>query len=97
MKETLKYKYVMFPQINDREKKNPMGTIARKYILPVILIFLRPSISVVVLARIWVIIVPEVRCQHVRKIGKGKFSVLGSRMYLLKRIRPELNPIHTIT
>lgn len=69
MKETLRYKYVRFPQIKLMEKKTPIGTIARRYILPVILTLWRPSRRVVVRDMICVTIVEKIRCHAVRRIG----------------------------
>lgn len=34
MKETLRYIYVRLPQIRDKEKKTPMGTMALRYTRP---------------------------------------------------------------
>lgn len=59
----------MLPQISDKLKKAPIGTIARRYIFPVILTVLRPSSSVVVLDIICVIMVAKVKCQHVSVTG----------------------------
>ena len=56
----------MLPQIKDRLKNAPIGTIARRYILPVILTVFRPSRSFVVRARSWVIRVAKSRCHVVR-------------------------------
>ena len=69
MKATLKYKYVKLPQIKLKLKKTPIGTIARRYTLPVIFTVFRPSRSVVVRAKICVIIVAKVRCHAVRRMG----------------------------
>lgn len=50
--DTLKYRYVRFPQINDKLNIKPIGTIARRYILPVIGTFFREFSTVVKRARI---------------------------------------------
>lgn len=69
MKATLKYKYVRLPHIRDKLKAAPIGTMARRYTLPVIFIVLRPSSSLVVRAMIWVISVAKARCPVVRRIA----------------------------
>lgn len=69
MNATLRYRYVRLPQINDKLKKAPMGTIARRYTLPVIFTVFRPSSSFVVRDMIWVMTVAKVRCQHVSVIA----------------------------
>ena len=69
MKATLRYRYVRLPHINDPLNAAPMGTIARRYRRPVILMFLRPSSIVVVRAMIWVMIVAKSKCHVVRMIG----------------------------
>lgn len=69
MNETLRYKYVKFPQIKLKLKKTPMGTMALKYTFPVILTFFRPSRSVVVRAMICVMTVAKTKCHAVRRIG----------------------------
>ena len=56
----------MLPQIKDRLKNAPIGTIARRYIRPVILTVFRPSRSFVVRASNWVIRVAKNRCHVVR-------------------------------
>ena len=94
MNETLRYRYVMFPHINDKLKKSPIGSIARRYTLPVILTVFRPLRSVVVRARICVMRVAKTRCHVVRMTGKA--NSMSSRIFLLKKIRPELSPIHVL-
>ena len=69
MKETLKYKYVRFPQIRLKLKNSPIGTMALRYTFPVIAIFFRPSSRVVVRARSWVIMVAKTRCHAVKRMG----------------------------
>jgi hypothetical protein len=69
MNETLRYKYVKFPQIKLKLKNKPIGKIARRYTGPVILTALRPSSSFVVRARIWVMAVAKTRCHVVRSTG----------------------------
>jgi hypothetical protein len=69
MNETLRYKYVKFPQIRLKLKNSPMGTIALRYTFPVIAIFFRPSSRVVVRANICVMMVAKTRCHAVRRIG----------------------------
>ena len=69
MNETLKYRYVKFPQIKLKLKNTPMGTIALKYTFPVMATFFRPSRRVVVRARICVIMVAKTRCHAVRRMG----------------------------
>jgi len=69
MNETLRYKYVKFPQIKLKLNAAPIGTIARRYTRPVILTFFRSSKIVVKRAIIWVIIVANTRCHDVRMMG----------------------------
>jgi hypothetical protein len=69
MNETLRYRYVRLPQIKLKLKKSPMGTIALRYIFPVILTFFLPSRRVVVRAMICVMMVAKMRCHAVRRIG----------------------------
>jgi len=69
MKATLKYKYVRLPHIRLKLKNKPIGTIARRYTLPVIFTVFRPSRRVVVRARIWVMSVANARCHVVRMIA----------------------------
>jgi hypothetical protein len=71
MNATLRYMYAWFPHIKLRLKKNPIGTIARTYTLPVILTVFRASSSVVVRARTWVAMVAKTKCHVVRKIGNA--------------------------
>ena len=69
MNETLKYKYVKFPQIKLRLNAAPIGTMARRYTLPVIFTFFRSSKIVVKRAMSWVIIVANTRWTEVRIMG----------------------------
>jgi hypothetical protein len=69
MNETLRYKYVKFPQIKLRLKNNPIGTIALRYTLPVIFTVFLPSRSVVVRAIICVMMVANTKCHDVRRMG----------------------------
>lgn len=69
MKETLRYKYVTFPQIKLKLKNTPIGTIARRYIRPVIGTFLLESRVWVKRAMIWVMRVAKARCHVVRTIA----------------------------
>lgn len=69
MNETLKYKYVKFPQIKLKLKNNPIGTIALRYTFPVMATFFRPSRRVVVRAKSCVMIVAKIRCHAVRRMG----------------------------
>lgn len=92
MNDTLKYRYVKFPQINDRLNIKPIGTIARRYILPVIGTFFRESRTVVKRARICVMSVAKARCHVVSTIGKRKPAV--SRIHLLKMMIEEEREIH---
>ncbi len=69
MNETLNYKYVKFPQIKLKLKNTPIGTMARRYTLPVILTVFRPSKSVVVRAMTCVMTVAKIKCHAVRRMG----------------------------
>lgn len=55
--------------MSDRENMTPIGTMARKYTLPVIGTFFLESKTVVNLARPWVMMVAKVKCHVVRTIG----------------------------
>jgi hypothetical protein len=76
MKETLRYRYVKFPQIKLKLKKNPIGTIALRYTRPVILTVFRPSRRFVVRAKIWVIKLANAKCHAVKKTGKSVGQLL---------------------
>lgn len=65
----------------------PIGTIARKYTLPVILTVFRPSRRVLVLERIWVNIVANMRCQHVNRTAVRDVCQLS--MSILKKKKSE--------
>lgn len=69
MNETLRYKYVKLPQIKLREKKIPIGTIARRYTRPVIFTVFLPSRRVVVRAMTCVMNVANTKCHDVRRMG----------------------------
>ena len=69
MKDTLRYKYVKFPQIKLKLKNKPIGTMALRYTRPVIGTFFRPSSSFVVRAMICVQIVANTRCHAVSRMG----------------------------
>lgn len=75
MKATLKYRYVILPHIKLKLKNRPIGTMARRNTLPVIFTVFRPSSSVVVRARIWVISVAKARCHVVRIIATVAIDV----------------------
>lgn len=91
MNDTLKYRYVRFPQIKDKLNIKPIGTMARRYILPVMGTFLRESSTVVKRARIWVISVAKAKCHVVSTMGKRKPAV--SRIHLLKMIMDDESEI----
>lgn len=78
MKETLRYRYVRFPQIRLRLKNSPIGTIALKYTLPVILTVFRPSRSFVVRAMTCVMNVANIKCHAVRRMGYSDLKSAGS-------------------
>lgn len=59
------------PQIRDREKKRPIGTMALRYTRPVMGTFFRESRTLVKRAMIWVMMVAKRRCHVVRKMGKS--------------------------
>lgn len=61
----------MLPQIRESEKNKPIGTMALRYILPVIGTFFLESSVVVKRAMIWVIRVANPKCHVVRKIARG--------------------------
>jgi len=94
MNETLKYRYVKFPQIKLRLKNTPMGTIARRYTRPVILTVFLPSKRVVVRAMIWVMMVAKIRCHDVRRIGYLNPRV--DKIHLLKRMTLDDKLIQTL-
>lgn len=62
--------------MSDRENMTPMGTIARKYTLPVMGTFLRESRTLVKRARPWVIRVAKPRCHVVRTMAMTVVSFL---------------------
>jgi hypothetical protein len=112
MNDTLKYKYVKFPQIRLKLKNTPIGTMARRYTRPVILTVLRPSRRVVVRAITCVMTVAKTRCHAVRRIGYSKVEVSGrneayrarddvlkwrvDKIHLLNRMTLELSEIQTL-
>jgi len=55
--------------MRERLKNAPIGTMARRYVLPSILTVLRPSRRVVVRARTCVAIVANNKCHVVKKMG----------------------------
>lgn len=71
MKATLRYRYAWLPQIKLKLKKRPIGTIARRYTLPVMGTFFLESRMVVKRARIWVMMVAKTKCHVVRKMGNS--------------------------
>jgi len=95
MNETLRYRYVKFPQIKLKLKNNPIGTIALRYTFTVIATFFRPSSRVVVRASSCVMMVAKVRCHAVRRTGYWNLNV--DKIHLLKRITLELRDIQIIT
>jgi hypothetical protein len=62
--------------MSDRENMTPIGTIARKYTLPVMGTFLRESRTLVKRARPWVIRVAKPRCHVVRTMAVAVVSFL---------------------
>jgi len=69
MNETLKYKYVRFPQIKLKLNAAPIGTIALIYIRPFIFCAFRESRIVVNRAIICVMKVAKIICHAVRSTG----------------------------
>jgi len=81
--------------MRDRQKKKPIGQMARTYVLPSILTVFRPSRRDVVLASICVMIVAKTRCHVVKKMGNRNPAV--SRTHLLNRITEPLKKIQIPT
>ena len=75
----------MLPQIKDRLNNAPIGTIARRYIRPVILTVFLPSRSFVVRASTWVMRVANSRCHVVSttaaEIHSKLYSHIGAEMH----------------
>jgi hypothetical protein len=67
---------VTLPQMSDRENMTPIGTMARRYTLPVMGTFLRESRTVVKRARPWVIRVAKPRCHVVRTMAVERTLVI---------------------
>ena len=83
------------PQTRDREKSNPMGKIARKYVRFVMGTECLESRHPVQRAMNCVTNAEENICHAVRKIGYLKFALW--RIHLLKRMTRELMPIHNLS